>query len=328
MLGTSLVRGAGMDTGIYSGEAPQGMMPHDFQFHAPGMSSIIPGGLMTGAPPGLKDASILDSIGFGGYMEDNDPVVYPESNNSVHIHFPLDKSQKYKPYDSVQDDVLVMFRNYAATSVPRPAGVPRKILSLQRFNWYMQHGEGRGKYGRLRNAQPIMDDFQIIGSRTSAAYDENSSRVEGSEQITIIAMRRARVRNYWAVDERNQFGVITNHVQQMDSLFFLMVRVHEENPYGSLNPTKDPESEYYWRFQPHRTTLRKPGWFEYNSEGVDPFVGYEVQWGYMHQQLDRFGGNPQDQRWATEAVYPQEDSGEYIDAMKHLPNLETYHKCV
>jgi hypothetical protein len=313
--------------------APDSAGPHTFRFLPPSIGNFLEtrqGAQVTN----IRDTSVVSQIGFGGYTEDQDLTVVLESNSTIHTHYYLDKSGIFKWWFAPQDHILVLFRNYPAVSMPYPAGVPRFMICISMCNWWLQHGEGRQMFGRLKNSKKIRDFMRIIGSRTSAAVDDSNTRADGSENITITAGRRARVPNYWAVEERLPCGTVMNSVQTMDTLWFLMVRVKEDNKYKKYDTPdtkKDVQDMYYWRWQPHRSTHRgRPGWYEYNSD--DPtrendFTGFSEQWGYAHQYLDRYGGNPLTRERAERAVYPTENCTDFIEHMRQLPHLETMAKC-
>jgi hypothetical protein len=324
------VNGTGITPSIRT--APGSFGPHTELFHQPTIPSLINGGITQSAQAtDIIDGTVVDRIGFGGYTEDNNPVVGIDANNTVHVHYALDKTLKFKEWHLPKEFPVVMFRDYPAQSMPHPNGIPRGMKSVCWVNWWLKKGEGRKLFGRCRNAHELIKLFNLMGVRTSAAYDESSAQAQSDENIGLTTYKRTRISNFWAAKERYSSVIVTNHVQRMDCLWWLLVRVREENQYEDTNPVKDVQSLYYWRWEPFRCDSREmPPWFEYNSEdptGVSDYTGYPKKWGFVLQQLDRFGGNPLDRERACRALYPEEDDDSYIMEAKQLPNLELYVKC-
>jgi hypothetical protein len=331
---TRLTRGVGVPFGGMGDATPE---TYSFtRTHINGLLSDLtghqgpPSGEMHSESNAIADG--FDKSALASYITENNYSVFSQSNTTTTYHYFRDLSDA-SGHDLTQGQIVFMGR-MKPINQPNAIGSTQEVmLGLSMFAWYLQYGEGRAKYGRSLTALPILEDWDLRGIKTSIEVDGDDPRKQGSENVTITVARRARAPNVWAVSERVEHGRIVNHVQAGDALYIILERVREENPYAANNADwgKDIQGQFYWRPTPKHYAKRVPGWYEYNSDNPDDgnaFKGHAWRVGLVHQQLDRYGENFSVPFNADKAVWPRQNSPEYLTPLKDLPKLEIMVKCI
>jgi hypothetical protein len=148
----------------------------------------------------------------------------------------------------------------------------------------------------------------------------------------------------WAVHRQGRInkrgrGRDRGGVVEQDSLFLLWTREKEENPYSQArlgkgydkaqeqsydDPKTTQQRQYYWRVTPMSSQSRTIDSRLYNSmdeNGEDDYVGACTRVGIVLERVLRTMQNSNWRTIAENAIYPCDESAQYLQAYAKLPML-------
>lgn len=308
---------------------------------APSLGPGIPGTLRQG--PSLlaqtRGAALSQTISpwtgsnFGG----NNPTVRPEANSEIRVTRVIDHAT-LQVGDTEQGQLVFIKRH--SGMVERNIQTHNHVLSLGRFNHYLKYGAGRYKYGRSKNAAPIVDDWSFDGRQQTKMPPSDSPNFRDSIAIVNFMSGYVQVSDVWAVNRSRKRGRDLDGIVELDYGFLILRRYREENPYTVAQKGKDWDKEqekawdantsaqYYWRVDPVSFRNQTPDpalWMNENPDTPeDNYIGYPWYVCRVMARVKRICSNSNWASLAVGAVYPTEINGDYISSHGQLPLLEVH----
>lgn len=318
------------------------LKPYDVFPNGTGVMGKSGLGLFQGPVGNLKEpargflANQLPGVN-GGRVDDNNTLNRPDSNQTVVYTYNIDPHTS-KPNDRSPGQYCFMYRD----PNERPCignFQHHRILGWGSFNYYLQHGPGRKRYEQVRDADQIIKEWGPVGTVWTRSEPADSALEAQSTSQTFHFGHITETQDIWATKRKQSKNnpYQYNGIREGSSLFGLLKRVREVNPYTdpktqlysraeSLAWQNNLDKQFYWRVEPHHEyQVALPSYYLYNSDdptGINDYRGYPFPMGKCTQRINRTAGNVKAISLANDYLYPQEDNMDRIIAFNELPRIQ------